>query len=107
MKHVEIIFNLIYSIIQCNRFCCCCRTLRRSSTLTSEKDRSNEKDEVKGNKGREAIRAVRRLSTVSNATLTNVSAMSQICSRSDPVKYFLISSSNRAPFTLLARFFGS
>ncbi|XP_018569476.1 uncharacterized protein LOC108909578 isoform X2 [Anoplophora glabripennis] len=63
------------------------RTLRRSSTLTSEKDRSNEKDEAKGNKGREAIRAVRRLSNVSNATLTNVSAMSQICSRSDPGCY--------------------
>lgn len=60
------------------------RTLTRSSTHVSEKDKSNEKDEIKQQPGKEG----RRQSNVSNATLTNVSVLSQLSSKSDPVEYY-------------------
>lgn len=62
------------------------RTLTRSSTHTSEKDKSNEKDDIKQLPGKEG----RRLSNVSNATLTNVSVLSELYSKSDPVEYYFL-----------------
>jgi hypothetical protein len=59
------------------------RTLRRSSTLTSDKDKTSEKDDIKST----SSKISRRLSNVSTATMTHVRASSEIGSKSDPVKY--------------------
>lgn len=58
-------------------------TLRRSSTLTSDKDKSSEKDDLKST----SSKISRRLSNVSTATMTHVRTSSEIGSKSDPVKY--------------------
>ncbi|KAJ8982276.1 hypothetical protein NQ317_007250 [Molorchus minor] len=63
------------------------REFRRSSTITSEKDTANEKDASADTMKDNAVRADRRLSNVSNVTLTHVSLKSQISAKSDPGCY--------------------
>lgn len=63
------------------------RQLSRSSTTTSDKDNSTEKDVVNGVVSKDAVR---RHSNVSNVTMTHVSVMSELCSKSDPVQYLFL-----------------
>lgn len=57
----------------------------RSPTIISDKDNSNEKDESNAVVSKDATR---RHSNVSNVTMTHVSVMSDLCSKSDPVQYY-------------------
>lgn len=59
------------------------KTLKRSSTLNSDKDKITEKDDAKST----SSQISRRLSNVSTASMTHVRTSSEIGSKSDPVKY--------------------
>lgn len=59
-------------------------SIRRSSTLTLEKDTSTEK----GASEKPTRRFCRRLSNVSTTTMTKVRESPETCSKSDPVQYF-------------------
>lgn len=59
--------------------------LKRSSTLSSDKDRNSEKDSVTSTT---TLKDTRRLSNVSTVTMTNVRNSSERCTKSDPVNVF-------------------